>query len=138
VTWQPDPARILLGLAATRSKWPSTEYTFVLPVAALPVYYGHQEHLFASHGGRLDASIGTARLFHEVDGQGLITLIELGARYAADPPRGLSIGYCLDPQPSGPTQIYIREISLTSHPGDKDARVLSTGKLALADWELLR
>jgi hypothetical protein len=58
VTWQPDPDRVLLGLAATRGKWPHGEYAFVLPPCALPLYYGHEVHLFASHGPA-DASNGT-------------------------------------------------------------------------------
>src|SRR5207247_100923 len=127
--------RMLLGLAASRAKWPHGEYEFVLPPAALPLYHGHQVDAYASHGP-VDASIGTCRLFCEVPDQGLVVLAEIDAGHPAfawqvvseQRPDRLSIGYCLDPQPAGPTRICLKEVSLTDSPGDKDARVLSTGR----------
>lgn len=144
MTWQPDPDRVLLGLAASRRKWPHGEYEFVLPHWALPLYYSHETQRFTGHGP-VDASIGTCRLFTEVDGQGLVVLAEIGADHptlawevvSERRPDSLSIGYCLDPQDDGPTRICLKEVSLTDQPGDTDARVLSTGRLALRDWELL-
>jgi hypothetical protein len=123
-------------------KWPPGEYTFRLPLTGLPVYVDHQEEQAAA-SGFVPGDIGAARRFAEVDGIGLVTLIEIHAPavlwdLAAGRRTGLSIGYCLDPPPDGgPEWVYLREVSLTSQPGDPRARVVSSGRLALHNWEVL-
>ena len=140
----PGVERWLFGLAASYERWPQDRYTFALPTVGLPLYVGHEERRVVS-SGLIAGDVGAARYFAEVDGLGLVVLAEV----APDHPgimwdlsegrfNGLSIGCCLDPLPGSDHEwVYLREVSLTNHPADPRARVISTGRLAFADWELL-
>jgi hypothetical protein len=143
-TGNAGPEHWLCGIAASYERWPQPEYTFQIPPTGLPLYIGHEEKWIDS-SGMVPGEVGAARRFAEIDGVGLVTLIEVAADHAtllwdvAEGRRsGLSIGGCLDPPPGGgPEWLYIREVSLTEHPADPRARVISSGELALRDWEVL-
>lgn len=157
-TWQiPPPARSgpaatgnlsverwLTGICATYERWPQDEYTFRLPPTGLPLYVSHEEERIVT-SGFAPGDVGAARRFAEVDGLGIVVLIEVGADYpsllwdvAEGRRNGLSIGYCTDEPPGGgPEWLYIREVSLTERPADPLARVVSCGAVALSDWEIL-
>jgi hypothetical protein len=134
----------LCGIAASYERWPQDEYTFRVPPCALPLYAEHREEMLVP-AGEVPAVIGAARRFREIEGVGLVSLIEVGGAHpsvvwdvAAGRRAGLSIGYCLDPPPDGgPEWICLSEVSLTGTPGDPRARVISSGQLALDDWRAL-
>jgi hypothetical protein len=136
--------RWLFGLAASYERWPRDRYTFQVPGVGLPLYMSHTERRIVS-AGVIDGDVGVARRFAEVDGLGLVVLLEVGPDYmsvlrdvAEERCNGLSIGYCLDEPPGGgPEWLYTREISLTASPADPRARVISRGQGALHDWEVL-
>ncbi len=158
-TWQmPPPARSgpaaagslgverwLTGICASYERWPQGEYTFRLPPTGLPLYAGHQEQRIVSSGEPAPGDVGVARRFAEVDGLGVVVLLEVGADYPsllwdiAESRRcGLSVTAYVDPPPDGgPAWVHFSEVSLTEHPRDPLARVVSTGALALADWTSL-
>jgi hypothetical protein len=89
--------------------------------------------------------VGAARRFAEVDGLGVICLIEIAADYAgvlwdvAEGRRnGLSVtAHLVEPPGGGLEWVYFSEVSLTSTPRDPLARVVSSGQLALDDWRTL-
>jgi hypothetical protein len=134
----------LCGVAASYEEWPQAEYTFRLPELALPVYVDHEEKQISS-SGYLPGDVGAARRFAEVDGLGVIVLIEIAADHpailwdvAAGRRTGLSVSAHLDEPPGGgPTWVWFSEVSLTSRPADQLARVVSTGQLAFDDWRAL-
>lgn len=137
--------RWLCGIAASYEQWPPGEYRFQLPDWGLPVYADHREERHVSSGEPAPADVGAARKFHEIDGLGVVVLIEISADYpgllrdVAERKRtGLSVCAHLDEPPiGGPAWVYFSEVSLTDHPRDPLARVVSTGRLALGDWEAL-
>jgi hypothetical protein len=157
--WIPPPARSgpavagsgslsverwLCGVAASVEAWPPDRYTFQLPELGLPVHVDHAEQMFAPSGA-VDASIGTARRFAEVDGLGVICLIEIAADHpsvvwdvAEGRRNGLSVtAYPVEPPGGGLEWVYFSEVSLTSTPRDPLARIVSSGQLALGDWRTL-
>lgn len=131
------------GIAASYQEWPQAEYTFRPPDdIGLPVYVGHQEKRIIT-SGFADGSVGAARRFAEVDDIGVIVLLEVAEPSVlwdiAESRRcGLSVTAYVDPPPGGgPAWVYFSEVSLTEHPRDPLARVVSTGQLALSDWASL-
>jgi hypothetical protein len=131
------------GIAASYQEWPQAEYTFRPPDdIGLPVYVGHQETRIVT-SGFADGSVGAARRFAEVPGLGVVVLLEIAGlsvlRDIAEGKRcGLSVTAYVDPPPGGgPAWVYFSEISLTEHPRDPLARVVSSGALALSDWASL-
>lgn len=134
--------RWLCGLAATYDLWPRAEYTFRLPDIGRPVYVDHHEERVVS-SGMADASVGVARRFAEIDGLRVVVLLEITSPsvlwdVAEGRRNGLSISAHMDEPPGGgPEWVYIAEVSLTATPRDPRARVVSTGQLALRDWEVL-
>lgn len=139
----PGAERWLCGIAASYERWEPGRYSFRLPPCAVPLYAGHQEKRITISGEPAPGDVGVARRFAEVDGIGVVVLIEVAEPsllwdVAEGRRNGLSIGYCTDPPPGGgPELLYIREVSLTGHPADPLARVISQGKLALGDWVAL-
>lgn len=137
--------RWLCGVAASYEKWPEDRFAFRLPVCGLPVYVGHEEKRIVSSGEPAPGDVGVARRFAEVEDLGVIVLIEIGADYPSllrdlteERRTGLSVCAYLDPAPDGgPVRVYFSEVSLTEHPRDRLARVVSTGQLALDDWASL-
>ena len=140
----PGTERWLCGICASYEAWPPGEYTFRLPAVGLPLYVGHQAQRVVSSGEPAPGDVGACRRFAEVDGLGAVVLIEISADYpsllwdVAERGAGLSVTAHLDEPPGGgPVWVYFSEVSLTGHPRDPLARVVSSGALALADWEAL-
>ena len=137
--------RWLCGVAASYEKWPQGEYTFQLPDWGLPVLVAHEDRRVVSSGEPAPGDVGAARRFAEVDGLGVVVLLELSADYpsllrdlAEERRTGLSVTAYVDPPPDGgPAWVYFSEVSLTEHPRDPLARVVSSGHLALGDWASL-
>jgi hypothetical protein len=138
----PPPAeRWACGVAASHQEWPPDRYTFQLTDIGRPVYLDHEPDWLGA-SGYIPGDVGVCRRFAEVDGL-VIVLLEITAPavlldLAAGKRTGLSVTAHLDPPPDGgPDWVYIAEVSLTSRPKDPLARVVSTGLLALRDWETL-
>ncbi|HET9969820.1 MAG TPA: hypothetical protein VFQ68_16415 [Streptosporangiaceae bacterium] len=134
--------RWLCGVAASYEEWPQAEYTFRLPGYGLPVYVGHEAERIVT-SGFVPGDVGAARRFAEIDGLGVVVLIEISADYpsllwdvSAGKRCGLSVCAHIDEPPGGgQAWVYFSEVSLTEHPQDPRARVVSSGTLALQDWQ---
>jgi len=135
-----DAGRWCFGLCASREHWPAGEYEFQLPIVGLPLFHQHEAQRAVS-SGMADASVGVARRFHEVPDLGVVCLIEVTSPSALFSIRqgriaGLSVcAHMLDDEP--PVRVHFSEVSLTSTPADPPCRIVSHGRTALGDWELL-
>jgi hypothetical protein len=135
-----DPGRWCFGLAASYESWPAGEYELVTPRTGLPLFHEHEERRVVS-SGFARADLGAARRFHQVPDLGLVALIEVTSPSALFSIRqgeltGLSVCAHLD-DGADPVRVHFSELSLTSRPADAPCRIISHGRTALCDWELL-
>lgn len=141
----PGADRWACGIAASYGRWPRDRFRFVLPGTGLPLYVRHEAKQIAV-SGLVSGAVGAARFFAEVEGVGLVTLIEVSAEHPSimwDWSHGRQAGLSvyaewLDDVPDGARrQVHFREVSLTGTPRDPLARVVSLGQMALDDWATL-
>lgn len=129
------------GVAASSEEWPEDRFTWRLPEYGLPLRIDHEEEWIVPSGSA-PGEVGAARRFADIGGL-VAVLLEITAApviwdLAEGRRRGLSVmAHVHEPPGGGPAWVYFSEVSLTSRPKDPLARVVSTGRLALADWRAL-
>ena len=129
------------GVAASYEEWPPDRYEWRLPEYGLPLRVDHREQMFASSGA-VDGTVGAVRRFAQVDSL-VVCLIEVTSPSVMwDWSRGVRCGLSVmshvdEPPAGGPAWVYFSEVSLTGHPKDPLARVVSLGQAGLDDWRAL-
>jgi hypothetical protein len=131
--------RWLCGVVASYEEWPQDRFSFRLSGGGLPLFISHEEQ-FIHYSGTVPGDVGAARRLVELEGIGVVALIEVSAPavlldVAQGKRTGLSVCAHVDDEvPVGPAWVWFSELSLTEHPVDPLARVVSTGQVALDDW----